>query len=358
MDNETETTTTNKRPSGSKKKKAVIIAYSVTMAVLIIICGVLYNKYLDQVNAGGKLGETGSINQTADNTDPVIGDEEDGEVTEDDPAEQESGTNAPAEPSNSGTNEPGGNQPDTTGAPDKIKPDTPAKNTGEEAGTVKDKPVKQPSSEPKDDGKKGTGSSNSGVKLPTTYVVQKGDTLSTISEKFYKSKEHFGLIADANKIVFINDMQVGDSITIPALSSGKGSSGSNKPDKRDYSKVSLPATYLVQAGDTFSSISLLFYKSKSHADLIAKENGLAPGEGIKAGSHLTIPALEDQEDTVDNTPEYETTDHTVQKGETLYSISRQYYGSDKQAKFLADFNHLVDSDRVDVGTVLKIPKLQ
>ncbi|MBJ6360721.1 LysM peptidoglycan-binding domain-containing protein [Paenibacillus sp. GCM10012307] len=350
MDNETDTTT-NKRPSGSKKKKVLIIAYSVTMAVLIIICGVLYNQYLNQVNAGGKLGETGALNQTditADNDETTPDEDENTALTEDDSSDPDGETDAPAESDHSASGSAGNTEP--------IKPDTPAAGN-EQTGTGKDKSGKQSSSDLKNDGKKENGSAKNNVKLPTTYVIEKGDTLSTISEKFYNSKEHVALIAEANNIVFINDMQVGDKITIPALSSGKGSSNGKKPDKPDYSKVTLPATYLVQAGDTLSSISLQFYKSKSHADLLAKENGLNPNEGLKAGSHLTIPALQDQENSVDKTPEYETTDHTVQKGETLYSISRQYYGTDKHAKFLADFNQLVDSDRVDVGTVLKIPKL-
>ncbi|QHT58812.1 LysM peptidoglycan-binding domain-containing protein [Paenibacillus lycopersici] len=162
---------------------------------------------------------------------------------------------------------------DAAGGTDAAKPDEPAKQPAETAG--------------------GKASSTSGQaaqsKLPTTYVVKKGDTLSTISLKFYHSKQYVAFLAQRNGIAFVNDMKVGDTIRIPALTAGAGSvkEGSKSGD---YSKVKLPATYLVRPGDTLYRISVLFYQSGSYVSFLAKQNNLDEKEGLKAGVSLQIPA--------------------------------------------------------------------
>lgn len=52
---------------------------------------------------------------------------------------------------------------------------------------------------------------------PKTYVIQKGDTLSKISQKFYGSTKKWKSIYDANreKINNINNLKVGTQIVIP-----------------------------------------------------------------------------------------------------------------------------------------------
>lgn len=52
---------------------------------------------------------------------------------------------------------------------------------------------------------------------PKTYVIQKGDTLSKISQKFYGTTKKWKGIYDANrdKIQNINNLKVGTQITIP-----------------------------------------------------------------------------------------------------------------------------------------------
>ncbi|WP_270167264.1 LysM peptidoglycan-binding domain-containing protein [Paenibacillus sp. SYP-B4298] len=425
MNEENVTRTKRSRGKGSLKKKILVSLYAVTMVTLVIICGVLYNKYLNQVDsnlshvaAAGKNNGSDSITGTASPDNSLNGSDEstsgDSPIVADDASAPKGGDPAttPVTPDTPAS------EPAT---PVKVEEKTPAKtsstslpSTGGAAGSkavvrvaapkeTSTVPAKDTTADPsavdtqggtKVDDQPATSSSGSKqqVKLPTTYVVQKGDTLSIISEKFYHSKEYFSVIAEHNNILFINDMKVGDTLNIPALpaGSGKSSSSSSKPD---YSKVTLPATYLIQAGDTLSSISQQFYKSKSHVELLAKENNLDVNTGLKAGSHLTIPALDSAATTEgasasgssksndstgnssstgtstgsgavvdklekDSADEYETSDHTVAKGETLYSISRTYYGSNEYASFLADYNHVVDMDNVKIGTVLKIPKLK
>ncbi|MBB3108880.1 nucleoid-associated protein YgaU [Paenibacillus phyllosphaerae] len=223
----------------------------------------------------------------------------------------------------------------------------------------------EPSDEPKQETSKPQGektssgssstSSKTTVKLPTTYKVQEGDTLSTISEKFYHSKEQVSLLAEKNNLIFINDLKVGDTITIPAVSSG---SGTNSQQQIDYSKISLPASYLVRSGDTLYRLSKLFYNSSDYAQLISDANKLDAETALKAGMILTIPArpASNQGDS-DKSSQQKVVEHTVKEGETLSSISRKYYKSSGYADKIASYNHIADGDSVKVGDVLRIPPI-
>jgi len=203
------------------------------------------------------------------------------------------------------------------------------------------------------EGNKASASSDKTVKLPTTYTIQKGDTLSTISMKFYHSKQHVALLAEHNNIVFINDMNVGDTIKIPALSSKSTPKKSNDEYYKD--KITLPVTYMVQSGDTLYHIAMQFYHSDDYVDLIAEHNKLDKIEDLKAGTNLIIPAIPENQAGNNNSTDKAVTHHTVGKGETLSSISRKYFGDSSFAKTIAKYNHLSNNDVVKIGDVLKIP---
>ncbi|CAM4454625.1 nucleoid-associated protein YgaU [Paenibacillus endophyticus] len=353
------TTRSNKRPKGSLTsfKKATVTLYLAVVIILVSVCGVLYSKYTNLV-------DTNLQSATAEHSDAS------------NQAENHNASN-----SDSGTNDLNGHVPVTdepipAGTIDAEETQEPTEDVGKNGNNtepaVTDAPVKdeveptipkqteKPIQDQKDDDSKPEGESPA-VKLPTTYVVQKGDTLSTISEKFYQSKDHYALLAEHNHILFINDMKAGDTLTIPALASGNSTSGSKPQETKDYSKINLPATYLIQAGDTLSGISRMFYKSAEYVDYIADENKLDKNKGLKAGTNLVIPSLKNNQPdesigSGDNSEDFQASEHTVKKGETLYSISKIYYGTTKHAMFIADYNHIVDINELKAGTVLKIPK--
>jgi LysM repeat protein len=333
------------KSTGLNKRFAIILSLA-SAILIVVICTLLYSILS---NTDGTNRETAETIDNVANNSQTSNDEannsEPGNAWNDDnsTAANESSNNVPDSDNDSGSGEPEliVDEPKATSRP--------AESGNEQAPTATVAPTQKPASTTAPE------SAPTAVKLPTTYIVQKGDTLSSISEKFYKSKNHVALIAETNKIAFINDMKAGDKLTIPALSS---SSGNQQQETRDYSKVSLPASYMVQAQDTLSSISVMFYKSKQYIAYIAEENNLDKNAILKAGSILTIPSLDgykaDDNDNL-NTPIEATIEHVVKKGETLYSISQKYYGTNKHAMFIADYNHIVDVDDLKAGTVLKIP---
>lgn len=341
--------------------KPSLIIYLAIVIILVGICGVLYGKYTNKVDS--------KLPLAAGNTERASGQNRIGEPSDSDSLNNGKGGNEPleADPIPAGTvnseeeQEPTEDYDDVTEEPAPTASNTPVRESDKPTEMSMPAQTEKLTQEKKDYGNKSTEAPTKTVKLPTTYVVQKGDTLRLISEKFYQSKEHYALLAAHNHILFINDMKAGDTLKIPALSSTTRSINGSQQGTKDYSKINLPATYLIQAGDTLSMISRMFYKSAEYVDYIAKENKLDKNVGLKAGTNLLIPSLknykpDEENGAVESSPDYETSDHTVKSGETLYSISKIYYGSDKYVTFIAGYNHIVNIDDVKAGTVLKIPK--
>ncbi|MBD2867864.1 LysM peptidoglycan-binding domain-containing protein [Paenibacillus arenilitoris] len=344
MDKRTTRSSRLSKGSRASLKQTNLVIYLAVVIILAGICGALY----------------GNITNKADSELPLAGN-----------AEQADGQNGIGEPSDPDSL-PNGNdgiehsadEPIPAGTVDSEEEQASAVDYGdateepEPAPSATAGPTETPEPERTEEPTQAPAET---VKLPTTYVVRKGDTLSLISEKFYQSKEYYALLAKHNQIVFVNDMQVGDTLNIPALPSTSGSKDGGRQEEKDYSSINLPATYLIQAGDTLSGISRMFFKSAEYADDIAKENKLDKHAGLKAGTNLRIPSLkndkpDEKNDEAASLPDYETSDHTVKSGETLYSISKIYYGSDKYVKLIADYNHIDNRDDLKAGTVLKIPK--
>ncbi|MCA0757057.1 LysM peptidoglycan-binding domain-containing protein [Paenibacillus sp. N4] len=326
----------NNRSKGrlASLKQTNLIIYLAIAIIFVGICGALYNNYTNKADsklplAASNSGQAGGLNN-GNSGNESLGDGLAPASTLDLEEEQES-----AEDYEDVKEEPAPTASSTTDKEENRPTETP-----------KPAQTEQPSQAEKDAGNKLTEAPAKTVKLPAAYVVQKGDTLRSISEKFYQSKEHYALIAEYNHIVFINNMKPGDTLKIPVLPSTAGSKDGSQQGRKDYSKLNLPITYLIQAGDTLSEVSRMFYKSAEYVDDIAKENKLDKNAGLEAGTTLVIPSLKKDKPA----------NHTVKSGETLYSISKKYYGSDKYVKLIASYNHLADIEDVKAGTVLKLPK--
>ncbi|MBD2845499.1 LysM peptidoglycan-binding domain-containing protein [Paenibacillus sp. IB182496] len=216
------------------------------------------------------------------------------------------------------------------------------------------------------------------LELPTVYTVQEGDSLTSIAAAYYGSAQYVAALAEYNHLIFINTMKAGTTLELPTVDTLVAETSSlTRPD---YTEVELPATYLVQSGDTLIHLSKQFYGTGAHAEAIALHNGLDETGALKAGSSLEIPALENartaqgKEASPTSSASSEATapaseeasapaaasaqQHTVQKGETLYSIALLYYGSASQASLIVEANTLQDSDRLKAGDVLVIPATQ
>jgi nucleoid-associated protein YgaU len=143
-----------------------------------------------------------------------------------------------------------------------------------------------------------------------TYTVQKGDNLWKIAEKYYNSGYNAKQLAQANNIQNPSVIEVGQTIVLPTVS----------PE---------PFTVPV-AGNTGIG---------GRADQVPPtEKGQITNNAASTGP-VTFTGKE----------------YTVQKGDTLWSISEQALGSGFAWHSIADANHVSDPIELEVGTKLKIP---
>ena len=149
-----------------------------------------------------------------------------------------------------------------------------------------------------------------------TYTVQKGDTLYGIAKQFGVSVDELKSFNNLSS----NVITVGMVLKIPTTSD---------------------VTYVVQRGDSLYRIAQLY---QTTVDAIKELNGLT-SDLLTIGMILKIPSLDDgNEDT-------NYINYTVKKGDSLYSIAKQF---DTTVSEIMTFNQLT-STILSIGQILKIP---
>ena len=160
----------------------------------------------------------------------------------------------------------------------------------------------------------------SGTTQTSTYTVQKGDTLYSISKKYNVTVDE---IKKANNLTN-NNLVIGQILNIPT--------------------TKLTDTYIVQKGDTLYSIS---QKYNTTPDELKKLNNLTSNT-LSIGEVLLLPSGEVIESNVSNKQTY-----TVKSGDTIYSIARN---NNITIDELKELNNLT-SNLLTVGQVLLLPEI-
>ncbi len=145
-------------------------------------------------------------------------------------------------------------------------------------------------------------------------------------------------------------------------------------------------TYVVQPGDSVSSIAKEQLGSMDHAEAIIKANNITNPNTIEVGQTLMIPDVAGQVMTPDAdknaTPSPTPTaamkkaegekmeaqvtpamtisitgdSYTVKKGDHLWDIAQRAYGDGNKYTLIIEANKLRNPDRLEEGTVLKLPR--
>jgi len=117
------------------------------------------------------------------------------------------------------------------------------------------------------------------------YTVQAGDTFASISKKFYGTKSKWRIIFDANKeqASAPEKLRAGTVLVIPPLEKSAALSLDQA--------LEVPGTYVVQPGDTLSSIATKLYGSPTKWRKIYEANSeiLPDPSTLRVGQRLRIP---------------------------------------------------------------------
>lgn len=159
-----------------------------------------------------------------------------------------------------------------------------------------------------------------GMSNSDTYIVEKGDTLSSIAKKFNTTVSKFKQLNDLTT----DFIQVGQMLYIPSPTSS-----------------TTYKTYTVVKGDTLYGIA---NKYNISVDELKAINNLTSNT-LYIGQQLKVPGKETEE-----TDDYEI--YTVVKGDSLWLISQKY---DVPVDDLIEINNL-ETVNLQIGDKLKIPK--
>uniref|UniRef100_UPI0005BD872E muramidase family protein n=1 Tax=Geminisphaera colitermitum TaxID=1148786 RepID=UPI0005BD872E len=235
------------------------------------------------------------------------------------------------------------NPPDNSGAPVRFSPSRP---TGQPIGatlTPVDYPVAQlapadltpaaapiPAPEP--------------TAPATTYEVQKGDSLWTISRKHGISTNELAL---ANNLSDKATLRIGQKLIVPSRTAAAATGARVTAT----AATTAGGTYTVVSGDTLGGIA------RKHGVKIAdlRTANKLKGDNLRVGQILTLPAnagTPSPAATTNASPAAVSMTHTVVAGDTLGNIARQYHVTVGE---IATANNITDPTKLRIGQELRIP---
>lgn len=184
---------------------------------------------------------------------------------------------------------------------------------------------------------------------PIVYVVQSGDTLSSIAQRYQTSTD---AIARLNNLEDQDILRTGQKLTI--ATSGPGEVGAADTDsapvgpRRDAQPQRV---HLVQPGETLSSIAS---DNDTTVDELVTLNGLPSASLINVGQLIKLPDAPSAptDNAAPQLPVGRTAEYTVEEGDTLSDIAFRY-GLD--ARTVAVVNNLPADAWLWPGQKLQLP---
>jgi len=151
-----------------------------------------------------------------------------------------------------------------------------------------------------------------------THVVQQGDTLASIAERYYGLIQHEKLLVAANAL----DSQGGTPI-VPGM------------------RLEVPAVShrRVKTGDTWSALAVSLLGAAHRADVLSMANGSSPWLPPPDGAEIVVPY---------NLPVI------VGSGDTIVTIAQKYMGDPNKAWVLDHYNGF-KGRRLHPGDVVLVP---
>jgi nucleoid-associated protein YgaU len=223
---------------------------------------------------------------------------------------------------------------------------------------------------------------------PSLPTIHSGETLWSISEKYYGTGYNWVDIKEANSLTNADEINKGQELTIPDVTprvlANAGTisvtpspqpteevsqetkptetlkpTETSKPEETskvaDNSDQSSSDTYTVQNGDSLWKIAQANLGDGNKWTELAKNNDIKTPSVIRAGQELKL----NEKGKGQITPEAASTSassYTVVKGDSLWSIAQGTYGDSNQWIKIAKANNLKHPSLIHPGNSLIIPE--
>ena len=180
------------------------------------------------------------------------------------------------------------------------------------------------------------------VKIPEFYVVQAGDTLTGVANKFELNMQQ---LAQLNGMNTQAGLRVGQRLRLTGTPAASVQTVNSTPTEPTKAKTEQPVpvvnstrnteSYRVRAGESLNAIAPRYGLSvKELADL----NGLSARAGLQVGQSIQVPKL--------------VVEYKVRRGDTLIGLAARH-GIEVSA--LADMNDVSPKAQLRIGDVIKVP---
>ena len=126
-------------------------------------------------------------------------------------------------------------------------------------------------------------SATSSAQLPETHTVETGETLWSISEKYFQSGYNWTDIANANSIVNPESLEAGQVLAIPKVQPILPETGIGD------ATAPVVSSYTVKENDTLWDIACQVYNDCYAWHKIAEANNVTDPMSLATGSELQIP---------------------------------------------------------------------
>ncbi|QDU72301.1 LysM peptidoglycan-binding domain-containing protein [Mucisphaera calidilacus] len=128
---------------------------------------------------------------------------------------------------------------------------------------------------------------------PRTYIVEEGDTFTTIAQKVYGESRHWIHLARANGTLDPIKLQIGTEIILPRIDASSDAQPLTEAEQgiRSPEKV---RQHTVKPGESLSSISMKYYQTATKWRTIFNANRKVIGSdpnAIRAGMTIIIPPV-------------------------------------------------------------------
>lgn len=191
-----------------------------------------------------------------------------------------------------------------------------------------------------------------------SYVVQRGDSYYTIARDQLGDATRWQELQSLNNIDAY-DLIPGTTISLPGGSSQPRTTAGAR-QRRD-----IPAgarTHTVRQGEYLSDIALEHLGRASRWRAIAEANNISDPTKVRVGDVLIIPATAGGSSAAPSStgggssrPAASGNTHTIQRGETLQTISQQHFGTTRRWPDILRANPGINPERLMPGTVLNLP---